>query len=88
MERFWVVRMKICSNGPGHVNKMVAVPIYGKIHVKVFFKTSRQMTVELDIQYQRLGPYKVFLNDDAGLTLTYFLVRSTFVLNAFVWENA
>ena len=30
MEPPWDGRMKVCSNGPGHMTKMATVPIYGK----------------------------------------------------------
>ena len=30
MEPPWDGGMKICSNGPGHMTKMAAMPIYGK----------------------------------------------------------
>ena len=34
-----------CSNGPGHMTKMAAMPIYGKNPLKVFFsRTRRPMT--------------------------------------------
>ena len=26
----WDVGMKVCSNGPGHMTKLAAMPIYGK----------------------------------------------------------
>ena len=26
----WDGKMKVCSNGPGHMTKMAAMPIYGK----------------------------------------------------------
>ena len=26
----WDRRTKVCSNGPGHMTKMAAMPIYGK----------------------------------------------------------
>ena len=28
----WDRRTKVCSNGPGHMAKMAAMPIYGKNH--------------------------------------------------------
>ena len=31
--------------------------------------------------------YQVCSNDDPGLTLTYFMVRSNLVPYAFLWEN-
>ena len=30
MEPPWDGGMKVCSNGPGHMTKMAAMPIYGK----------------------------------------------------------
>ena len=30
MESLWDGRTRICSNGPGHMTKMAAIPIYGK----------------------------------------------------------
>ena len=36
---------KVCSNGPGHMTKMAAMPIYGKNPLKIFFsRTRRPMT--------------------------------------------
>ena len=68
---------------------MAAMPIYDQKPLKLFFsKTSRPITFILGIQHQRLGPYKIYSNDDPGLILTYFTTRSTLLPNAFVWENA
>ena len=37
---------KVCSNGPGHMTKMAAMPIYGKNPLKIFFsRTRRPMTL-------------------------------------------
>ena len=39
---------KVCSNGPGHMTKMAAMPIYGKNPLKIFFsRTRRPMTLGL-----------------------------------------
>ena len=64
---------KVCSNDPGHMTKMAAMPIYSK-NLK---KSSSQVH-----KY-----YQVCSNDDAGLTLTYFTARSNLVPYAFVCEN-
>ena len=89
MEPQWDGGMKVCSNDPGHMTKMAAMPIYGKNPEKnLFSKTSRPMTYELGIQHQWLRPYKIYSDDDTGLTLTYFTARSTLFPNAFVWENS
>ena len=34
---------KVCSNGPGHMTKMAAVPIYGKNPLKIFFSRTRKL---------------------------------------------
>ena len=41
------------------MTKMNAIPMYGKNLLKIFSETRRQMTFELGIQYQGLGPYKI-----------------------------
>ena len=33
--------MKVCSNGPGHMTYMAAMPIYGKIIKKLLKKTQK-----------------------------------------------
>ena len=39
---------KVCSNGPGHMTKMAATPIYGKNSLKIFFSRARRpMTLRL-----------------------------------------
>ena len=40
---------KVCSNGPGHMTKMAATPIYGKNPLKIFFSRTddRPMTLGL-----------------------------------------
>ena len=39
---------KVCSNVPGHMTKMAAMPIYGKNPLKIFFsRTKRPMTLGL-----------------------------------------
>ena len=34
-------------NGPGHMTKIAAMPIYGKTHFKIFPRTRRPMTLGL-----------------------------------------
>ena len=48
-----------------------------------------QKSYDLEIWHVALGLklYKVYLNDDPGLTLTYFMARSNLVPYAFVWEK-
>ena len=45
------------------------------------------MILKLGMQHQGLKLYKVYINSDPGLTLTYFTARSNLVPYAFVWEK-
>ena len=88
MESPWDGGTKVCSNGPGHMTKMAAMPIYGKNLKKIFYSgTKRPMTLKLGTQHWVLEYYQVYSNDDPGLTLTYFTARSNLVPYAFVWEK-
>ena len=85
MEPPWDGGTKVCSNSVGHMNKMAAMPIYGKnLKKKIFFpRTQKPMTLKLGMH---LGA-RVLSNDDPGLTLTYFTAMSNLVPYAFVWEK-
>ena len=48
--------MKVCSNGPGHMTKMAATPIYGENPFKIFSRTRRPMTLGLGMH--DVGPTK------------------------------
>ena len=39
------------------------------------------------MQHQRLDVYKVYMNNDPGLTLTNFTARSNWVMYTFEWEK-
>ena len=45
--------MKVCSNGPGHMTKMAAMPIYGK-NFKIFLLRN-QKAYDLEIRYVASG---------------------------------
>ena len=45
------------------------------------------MILKLGMSHWGLKLYKVCINDDPGLTLTYFTARSNLVPYAFVWEK-
>ena len=85
MEPPWDGGMKVFSNGPGHMTKMAAMPIYGKNFKKS--SSPRPMTLKFCMQHQVLECYQVGSNDDSGLTLTYFTARSNLIPYAFVWEK-
>ena len=68
---------KVCINGLGHMTKMGAPPIYGKNPSKIFFsRTRRPMILKLGMQHRGIKLYKVCINCDPGLTLTYFTAKS------------
>ena len=43
------------------------------------------MILKLGMQHQGLELYKVYINDDPRLTLTYFMARSNLVAYMFEW---
>ena len=46
------------------------------------------MTLKVDMQHRVLEYYQVFSNNDSELTLTYFMAKSNFVSDIFVWEDS
>ena len=88
MEPPWDGGTKVCSNSPGHMTKVTALPICGKNLKKVFFsRTKRQTTFKVGMQHRVLEYYQVYSNYDPELTLTYFTAMSNLVPCAFVWEK-
>ena len=53
MEPPWDGGTKVCSNGPGHMTKMAAMPIYGKNHKNLLLRNQR--TDDLETWYAALG---------------------------------
>ena len=43
------------------------------------------MILNFGMQHRELKLYKVYINDDPGLTLTYFTARSNWVAYTFEW---
>ena len=60
----------------GHMTKVATMPIYGKNPLKIFTKTKGPMALGLGMQHRGHGPSKVRKNDNLGLTLAVFTVRS------------
>ena len=81
MEPSWEWGTKNYINGPGHMTKMAAMPIYGKR----LLKPVSQEPMKLDMQHQGFKLYRVYINDDAGLTLTYFTAKSNWVAYTLEW---
>ena len=67
------------------------LPIYSKNPLKsIFSRTTNQMAFKLGKTHQGLKCYKVYINDDPGLTLAYFITRSTVQLGFYMgnsWKN-
>ena len=65
--------MKVCIDGQGHMTKNAAMA-----RLKIFFfRTRRPMILKLDMKHLRMELYKVYINQDPGMTFTYFTARST-----------
>ena len=70
--------MKVYINGQGHMTKMAAMAINSKNPSKIFFsRTRRPMILKLGMKHQAIELYKVCINRDPWVTLTYFTARST-----------
>ena len=67
------------------MTKMAAMPIYGKNFKNLLLQN--QKSYDLETWHVALGLklYKVYINDDPGLTLTYFTARSNWVTYTFEW---
>ena len=76
--------MKVCISGQGHMTKMAAMAINSKKPLKIFFsRTRRPMILKLGMKHLGEELYKVYINHDLGMTLTYFMARPTLVVHAF-----
>ena len=69
--------MKNCKHDPGQMTKMAAMPIYGKTLQKYSLpepvsRFSRNLVCSIGDSC----PIIVYINDDAGVTLTYFTAKS------------
>ena len=60
------------------MTKMADMAINSKAPLKIVFsRTSRTMILKLDMKHQAMELYKLCINHDLGMTLTYFTKRST-----------
>ena len=77
MEPPWEGGTKVCINGPGHMTKMAAMPIYGKnLKKSSSQEPAGRFPQNLVCSIWGLLPIIVCINDDPGVTLTYFTARS------------
>ena len=71
--------MKVCINGQGHMTKMAAMAINNKKKTLIIFfsSTRRPMISKLGMKHQAMELFKVYINHDPGMTLTFFMARLT-----------
>ena len=63
--------LTICSNCSAPLNKMAAMPIYGKKDLKIFFsRTKTALRPNLGIQHPERMVYQVCPNVEIRMTLT------------------
>ena len=68
----------ICINGQGHMTKLASMAIKGEKRLKIFFfRTRRPMILKLGMKHLGMELYKVYINHDPVMTLTYLTARST-----------
>ena len=68
------------------MTKMAAMAIISKKHIRIFSsRTRRPMILKLGMKHQAVELYKVYINHDPWMTLTYFMIRSTYLAHAFEW---
>ena len=59
--------MKVCINGQGHMTKIAT-----QKPLKIFFSSTRRpMILKLGMKHQAMELFKVCLNHDPGMTLTF-----------------
>ena len=82
----WEVGNNVYINGTGHMTKMAAMPIYCKKSLKNLL-LQNQKSYGPETWHVALGTQslQVYINDDPGLTLTYFTARSNWVTCTFEW---
>ena len=85
MEPPWEGGTKVYINGTAHMTKMTVMPIYGKTPKN--FLLQNQKSHDLVTWHVASGTQALqsLLNDDPGLTLTYFMARSNWVTSTFEW---
>ena len=77
--------MKAWINSHGHMTKIAAMAINNKLLKNIplqnqeayDFETRRPMILKLGMKHQGIEVYKICINHDPGMTLTYFTARST-----------
>ena len=60
-----------------YMTKMATMAINSKKTLKIFSRTRRHMILKLGMKHQGEELYKVYINHDLGMTLTYFMAKPT-----------
>ena len=70
--------MKLHQHFAGHMTKMAAMPILENTLKTFFSGTKGQILMKLCMKHQRPKLFIICVNQDPGLTLTYFTAMSIF----------
>ena len=73
MELPWDRGTKVCSNGPGHMTKMAAMPIYGRNLKNRLLRNQNADRFESLCAASSAQVLPSCSNHDPELTLTYFI---------------
>ena len=69
--------MKFCINSHGHMTKMATMAINNINLKKSSSEPGKPLILKLGMKHQGIEVYKIYINHDPGMTLTYFTSRST-----------
>ena len=70
--------MKVCIIGQGHMTKMATMAINSKnLKKNLLLQNQKAYGLNLGMKHQAIELYKVCINHDPGMTLTFFTARST-----------
>ena len=88
MEHPWEGGKKVYINGQGRMTKMASMAINRKKTFKnLLLQNQKANDFETWCEESGNGVYKVYINHDHWMTLTFFTARSTYVTHAFEFEK-
>ena len=73
----------IYRNGLDHMANIAAMPKYIKNRQNIFLQNQNYMILKPGMRQWGLKLYKVYINDDPRLTMTYLMARSNLVAHVF-----